>query len=254
MRQLLVIALFLNAALLAVRALQETHPATVDAQSVPDEIILDNGRPGTSFKGSWIKSSGPNPFGTESLYNSVAGNWYVWEFSSSVIDSQSSYDVYAWWTSLPSRNPAATYELIDGQRIQKDQRVNGGKWNLLGRVSNRAFINVALLTSGSFSHSADAIRVVRIPPPKPELTWEEKQILSYFSVSPKNFTDCDGDEPGEVCYTPVVRIDASVHITGPDTEPRVLLVGSDAVLPPGDDWPYNGARLEGRVVENYVAP
>ena len=68
------------------------------------EVILDNGRPGTSFVGSWTKSSGPSPFGTDSLYNSIAGNTYTWQLA---LPASAEYEVYAWWTVLASRAPTA---------------------------------------------------------------------------------------------------------------------------------------------------
>ena len=38
-----------------------------------DELILDNGEPGTSFNGTWNVSSGVNPYGSNSLYASANG-------------------------------------------------------------------------------------------------------------------------------------------------------------------------------------
>jgi hypothetical protein len=179
MKRLLVPALLLNAALLGVRAFQEAD-SPVEAQASPSEVIIDNGRPGTSFIGVWTKSSAPSPFGTESLYNSAGGNRYVWTGGL----GPGEYDVSVWWTSLASRNPQAKYEIHwESQQVNvvRDQRSGGGRWNSLGSVilPSGGFVTVRLLTQGSFSHSADAVRFTR---KALELTPREREILNYFTV------------------------------------------------------------------------
>jgi hypothetical protein len=185
MRRFLVPALLLNAVLLGVRAWQDfSHEATAQVA----EVILDNGQAGTSFTGTWTKSSGPNPYGGTSLYNSVVGNEYRWLVQ---VPSDGFYDVYIWWTQMASRAPTATYVVNHAggtSTFQRDQRTGGGQWNLLGSFDISTFGRVTVRTTAGFSTSADAVRFVsRQPPappapPAPQLTTEQAEILSHMSI------------------------------------------------------------------------
>jgi hypothetical protein len=252
MRKLLVIALFANAAMLGVRALQEARPFPAEAQGTINDIIIDNGELGTSFKGSWAISGAPNPFGTNSLYNSASNNWYQWLFT---VPETGQYDIQAWWTSLASRQPAARYRITwpggdDGEEVTVDQRVNGGKWNVLETLPFLAgdTVRVTVHTVSGHSTSADAMRLLRRPESIPQLTLEEKEILSRFSLNP--LQPFRRPQPGELTdayNTAVITIRGSIHLTDAPGEPGSLLIGSDSVLVTPENWPEKGARIEGRV-------
>ncbi len=91
------------------------------------------------------------------------------------------YHVYAWWTSNSTRTAAASYRVYDregGTRLfdgRKDQRIDGGRWNLLGtwdfNYAGFAKVLMSRSLSGPGTISADAIRAVRSdgtpPPPQP---------------------------------------------------------------------------------------
>jgi hypothetical protein len=52
------------------------------------------------------------------------------------IPSAGRYKVYAWWDSDPYRSPSVTYTIYyndgnDSVQVTKNQKINGGQWNLL---------------------------------------------------------------------------------------------------------------------------
>jgi hypothetical protein len=96
--------------------------------------------------------------------------------------------VYAWWTAWASRSTNAPYDIVHSggtTTISKDQRINGGKWNLLGRFSFGSQLKATLRVTSGKSCCADAIRFVpadgtappQDPPPPPQdtsalLSWD----------------------------------------------------------------------------------
>jgi len=91
---------------------------------------------GTTFvtTGTWRRSSGSPWYGTDpprSIYTTQLGATATWTTTLPTGD----YQVYAWWTSYSSRATNAPYTInYDGGTDikRRDQRYNGGKWNLLG--------------------------------------------------------------------------------------------------------------------------
>lgn len=87
------------------------------------------------------------------------------------VPSAGSYSVYAWWAADGTRTQSASYRVfeIEGGKLLKDvklnQRVNGGRWNLLGTWTFSKVGWAKVLMSRSLSASgticADAIRAVR---------------------------------------------------------------------------------------------
>jgi hypothetical protein len=126
--------------------------------------ILDNGDPGTSFTGTWSISGAPNPFGANSLF-AKNGPTYTYDFT---LASPGTYEVYAWWTQLSTRPPAAPYAITHSggtTTVEVDQRVNGGQWNLLGSFTFDATARVRITAVGTTSTCADAICLNLVGPP-----------------------------------------------------------------------------------------
>jgi hypothetical protein len=127
-----------------------------------DPITVDNGGRGTSFTGTWLVSTGPNPFGSTSLYSAGAGqDTYRW---TPTIPTTRIYDVYAWWTSLPNRSTAVQYQIRHAGGtavVTKNQRTVGGQWVSLGTFQFNAgtagYVQVSDVVNGD-GVSADAIR------------------------------------------------------------------------------------------------
>ncbi|MGE5400937.1 MAG: M14-type cytosolic carboxypeptidase [Ignavibacteriales bacterium] len=75
------------------------------------------------------------------------------------------YDIDGWWPSNPALSTSASF-LIEGDGnsavVQKSQRIDGGQWNFLKKVSmpNGGIITVKVNNSDSAPVSADAFRIV----------------------------------------------------------------------------------------------
>jgi hypothetical protein len=129
-------------------------------------VIIDNGDPGvTDPYGTWRPSSGPNPYGGESLYSSDDGTaTYTWTFSP---DESGFYNVSMWWTALASRSTNLPVEIVyfnDSETVYINQRQNGGQWNSLGSYYYEAgnSYNVILRAVGDgSSNCADAVRFTK---------------------------------------------------------------------------------------------
>jgi len=130
-------------------------------------LILDNGEPGTSFFGDWADSSGPEPYGTGSVWNRSPGMYYNYQVSIS-----GTYDLFLWWTEWPSRCNAVPVDIYNGtlllDRVLVNQQVDGGQWNLLGTYSFTSLARVSLVSqSAECTTNADAVQFV--PGVKPAL-------------------------------------------------------------------------------------
>jgi lysophospholipase L1-like esterase len=141
---------------------------TINVTGAGTEIIIDNGDAGTSFTGSWLVSGAPNPYdpadpGKTSLF-SRDGTLYRWTFTPSI---SGTYEVSMWWTEYSSRStsiPISIEHSAGRTTVAVNQRVNGGKWNVLGSFSfvAGASYNVTITSQpGPSSTCADAVRFVR---------------------------------------------------------------------------------------------
>jgi hypothetical protein len=123
-----------------------------------NDLIIDNGDPGTTSTGSWGPSSGPNPYGSGSLTNMSEGGSYSWQGNVS-----GTKDVNLWWTTYSSRCTNVPVEIYDGNTlldtVSVNHQTNGGQWNKLGTYTFSGTGRVKLpLTSNACSTSADAVR------------------------------------------------------------------------------------------------
>lgn len=113
------------------------------ANSAAVEIVLDNAALGVqdatggkTFVGTWCASSGTGPYGATSLYScGTVADAYRW---TPQIATAGSYDVYVWWTTHTNRISNAPYSITHQggtSTVLFDQKINGGKWVLVGRYS-----------------------------------------------------------------------------------------------------------------------
>jgi hypothetical protein len=131
--------------------------------STPDEVIIDNGDEGTSFTGTWQISSGPDPYGENSLYSIEPGTHYAYEASIA-----GAYTVSLWWTEHAIwRITSVPVQIFDANTlldtVYVNQQTNGGQWNMLGEYdfSGTARVVVVSETDGSAGNDstcADAVR------------------------------------------------------------------------------------------------
>jgi PKD repeat protein len=134
---------------------------TVSNTSLPPNGIVDNGDPGASYIGSWTVSSGPNPYGSNSLYSDEPGATYTF-LASEVNDT---YEVSLWWTDHNSRCNSVPVDIYDGNSlidtVYVDHLANGGQWNVLGTYGFiSGTVRVVINSQGSCTTSADAVKFV----------------------------------------------------------------------------------------------
>lgn len=139
---------------------------------VPDDnkppVIIDNLDLGFSKVGTWASSGGLNPYNGGSLYAKTTSTSASWSASWTASLTPGRYEVYAWWTEWPSRSTGVQYEVYDrGTRLTQpslqNQRMNGGKWNLLGVYDFTSTGKVTLkVKNDGASYNADAVKFVKL--------------------------------------------------------------------------------------------
>ena len=139
----------------------------------PTAIILDNAALGVqdavggrTFVGTWCLSSGTGPYGATSLYScGTVADAYRW---TPQITTAGNYDVYVWWTTHANRSSNVPYSVTHSAgttTVLFDQKINGGKWVLMGRYNFAAgktgFVEVK---ASNGLVIADAVRFVQVTP------------------------------------------------------------------------------------------
>src|SRR5690606_31328072 len=181
------------------------------------DFIVDNNTSGFSASGNWSSAtSASDKYGSNYRYRNVqatsdAATWTV------NLPSAGSYEVYAWWSDGGNRSITAPY-LVDHSggtaTVYRNQRVNGGQWNLLGTYNLNAGSNQVRLscwTSNGTIVIADAIRwksagsgggPFSAPATVPAMTWKTNPQHGHL----KGFVDNNG-----------TAVDgASVTLSGPE--------------------------------------
>jgi|GEM_PF-2184355 len=136
-------------------AVELTKAGSTSAGSA--DVIVDDGKSGTSTVGTWQASGASSPYGARSLYSKQSGARYTYQSSLS-----GSHDVSIWWTEYKSRCSNVPVKIYDGTRLLEtvyvDQRDDGGRWNYLGNYdfSGKAKI-VVESRSSTCSTCADAV-------------------------------------------------------------------------------------------------
>ena len=120
-------------------------------------LVIDNGDPGTSSKGAWLKSGGSHYHGSDSLYSKQVGATYTFQAAANGI-----YDVSLWWTNWPSRDPSVPVRIYDGNtildKIWIDQTENGGQWNPIGSYDFSGIARIVIESeTTNYSTCADAV-------------------------------------------------------------------------------------------------
>lgn len=134
---------------------------------VPWDIVYDNTSTNFSVSGRWSTgTTAPGKYGEDYRWTSTSPNssayarWYL------DVPRSGYYDVYAWWSQGSNRSTAAHYEIVHrgGTAVRLvNQRVNGGKWNWLGRyyfVRGGGFVYLRPKAPSGYVVIADAVRVV----------------------------------------------------------------------------------------------
>jgi hypothetical protein len=121
------------------------------------EIIVDNGEADTSSTGTWRTSDGANPYGSKSIYSNDGGATYTFEAAIGGV-----YEVSLWWTEWPSRSTSVPVEIYDGDTLLDtvlvNQKAQGGQWNVVGTYFFNDNARVTVVSEGTYSTCADAVR------------------------------------------------------------------------------------------------
>jgi anthranilate/para-aminobenzoate synthase component II len=137
---------------------QATVTVTVNAAST--EVVIDNGKPGTSFTGSWAPSGASGYYGSNSVW-SRDGTAYNWTFTPAV---SGNYDVSMWWTVWSSRSAGVPVDIEHSggtEYLFINQQQNGGKWNSLGvysLIAGQSYTVTIISQPGPSSTCADAVK------------------------------------------------------------------------------------------------
>lgn len=137
---------------------------TVNEVQAGTEIIIDNGDSNTSFTGNWLNSSGANPWGTSSLYNSSNAT-YRW---SPNIGQANRYQVYAWWTYYSTRSATVPYSISHDNGLTvittaQNNSAQAGQWHLLGEFDfSPGGDNYIQVSSENGQACADAVKLVPV--------------------------------------------------------------------------------------------
>ena len=131
------------------------------------EVIVDNGAPGTSYTGTWGVSGGTNAYGADSLW-SRSGATYTWHAD---LPETGIYEILMWWTAYSSRStnvPVTVQHSGGSQTVYINQQQNGGRWNSLGTyiLSSAAggTVTLAAPDPAPTSYCADAVQFAYIGP------------------------------------------------------------------------------------------
>jgi hypothetical protein len=135
----------------------------------PDDIVIDN--PDAVFvdEVDWNSYSGPGEsfYGTDMRYKAAGGgSTATWTPD---ITQAGSYNVYAWWSAYKKRASNAPYTVNHtggSDTIRISQRIDGGKWNLLGNFNFTVGTSgsVVLSDDGNGAVVADAVKFEWAPP------------------------------------------------------------------------------------------
>jgi hypothetical protein len=129
----------------------------MDYDTATEVIIIDNGTTGTYSTGSWSKSGGTEFYQSESVYSKQSGATYTFE---AMIDG--SHTVSMWWTYWASRSTDVPVEIYNGTElldtVYVNQTENGGQWNDLGTYSFTGTARIVVVSEGSLSTCADAVK------------------------------------------------------------------------------------------------
>ena len=137
----------------------QTFSITVD-----DALFTDNGGPGTTAVGSWLPSGGVDYYGTQSVYSNSAGATYSFERVYT-----GTAEVALWWTEFANRCDNVRVRVYDGATLLDDtirvnQLADGGQWNPVGVYAFNDTARVVIVSSGSCTTNADAVRLSATAP------------------------------------------------------------------------------------------
>jgi len=155
-----------------------------------EELILDDGDPGTSSTGAWRTFTGNGSYEGDYLFASKSSSrTYRW----TATPPGTTYEVYAWWVDKRNQADNVDYTIRYGtgetERVTMSQKAGGSQWQLLGEYYSTDGQDYVELSSGSDKFVADAIRWVEVL--DPVITRVETTNYIHFDHlgTPRRVTD-----------------------------------------------------------------
>jgi hypothetical protein len=143
--------------------------------------IIDDGSPQVSYTGYWtFSNSQPDRYGSGYRYY-AAGDGSAKAVWHPAFNSAGCYNVYAWWPAHENRASNAPYIVshkYGADTIKVNQKINGGKWNYLGRYYFEQGNSGAL----TLTNNADGIVIADAA----RFEWAFPEAVQDFRT-PKNF-------------------------------------------------------------------
>lgn len=146
----------------------------------PDDLIVNNGDPGTSYTGTWNAGTYGSGYNNDYLFAdcaSTATAVYKW---TPAVQTTALYDVYCWYTNGSNRASDASYKIYhaDGSvTVAINQQANGGQWVLLASglrfaagtagyvtLDNKATGNVVIADAIKLAYAGPAAPIDNTPP------------------------------------------------------------------------------------------
>jgi hypothetical protein len=132
-----------------------------------ETVIINDTHPGFSVQGDWREytDQAGQHYGSTHRYNEQPGTGQdtaTWSFT---VPRPGNYNVYAWWWEKAYRPSDVPYTInyhSGAARVEVNQQINGGQWNLLGTFyfENEGSVVVSDDVSSGKDIVADAIRLV----------------------------------------------------------------------------------------------
>lgn len=126
-----------------------------------EDIIIDNGKQGTSYTGRWRQSSSSGYYGTKSQFAQYGSATYTWTTDLLV---SGSYAVYMRWTYQYWANSTVPVKIShkDGtSTVNVNQKEHSGEWVLLGKYNFGTNGTVSVThSSGYRTTCVDAVKFV----------------------------------------------------------------------------------------------
>lgn len=187
----------------------------------PEEVLMDNGDPGTSAVGSWVSTTSRKDYGADYLLASGAtSSTYTWTPTLTAGD----YEVYARWPSNAQYSSNVPYTVSHNgsqNTVYADHSANGGKWNNLGTYTFSGDGSEMLQVSDANGKTvADAVKFVKVGGSAVSETYF---IHHNHLKTPVLMTDKIGQIVWSASYAPFGKATINEDVDG-DNQPVTLNV------------------------------
>jgi RHS repeat-associated protein len=148
--------IYLNGQLLATRVVEAI-------QSGGEEIILDNGQPGTSSTGTWATRTSGQDHGIDYRRSKRNRTLSTYRWTPTLVAG--TYEVYAWWVAKRKNSANVPYTIVhNGQTdtLTRSHKRDGGSWQLLGTwIFDGSGSEYVEVSNANGKAAADAVRFVK---------------------------------------------------------------------------------------------